>query len=136
MRSSVLRAAGKVVMYLAIVGVVLGAFAIHSPDAFAQIPPEKREDLVGDWYADRYGSFRRYIFKEDGTGEIIVPGRDTRKFFWGTEGDQLRMKYKTQNGWSAPLYEVNIGDEANLKAVENGYSMQLKREAPKSALIQ
>lgn len=130
------RAVLKVCFYLAIVAVVIGGFAVTSPEAFVRVPPEKAADLVGDWYVDRGGSFRRYIFNKDGSGEILVPGRDTRKFQWGTEGNRLRMKYKTQNGWSAPLYDVELGKEVSLKAVESGYSLVMKREAPASASLQ
>lgn len=136
MHSGLLRSAGKVVLYLAIIATIVGAFAITSPEAFVRVPPEKMPDLVGDWYVDRFGSFRRYIFNKDGSGEILVPGRETRKFQWGTEGNRLRMKYKTQGGWSAPLYDVQLGKEVNLKAVESGYSMVMKRQPPASASLQ
>lgn len=126
----------KVCFYLAIVAVVIGGFAITTPEAFVRVPPEKSTDLVGDWYVDRFGSFRRYIFRKDGSGEILVPGRETRKFQWGTEGNRLRLKYKTQNGWAAPLYEVKIAADVSLKAVETGYSLVLKRQPPPSASLE
>lgn len=129
------RALLKAGLYLAIVAIVIGAFAVHSPDAFARVPAEKRQDLVGDWYVDRFGSFRKYTFNGDGTGEILIPGREGRKFQWGTDGKRLRMKYQTPNGWSAPIYEVSVGSEAKLQAVEGGHSLVMKREAPPSAAL-
>lgn len=129
------RALLKAGLYLAVVAIVIGAFAVHSPEAFARVPSEKRPDLVGDWYVDRFGSFRKYTFNQDGTGEILIPGREGRKFQWGSVGNRLRMKYQTPNGWSAPVYEVKVDSEAKLQAVEGGYSMVMKREAPPSASL-
>ncbi len=136
MNRAVLRFLGKCGLYLGGIGLFLGALAIRSPEAFVRVPPERHSELMGSWYVDRYGSFRKYVFNRDGTGEIYVPEREPRKFRWGTTGQTLRLKYQTQYGWSAPLFEFKIGNQVNLKAIENGYSMTLKREAPASARLQ
>lgn len=126
----------KFVLYAAVAGSFVGLYAMHSPEAFTPIPHEKEEGLLGDWYVDRFGSFRHYVFKKDGTGEIWIPGRETRSFFWGTNDGRLRLKYQTYQGWSAPEYRMKLGNQVTLEPLGEGYTIILKREAPPSASLQ
>jgi hypothetical protein len=127
----------RLIFYLVIVGLLVGAFAMHSPEAFVQVPGERDPEVLGDWYMDRYGRFRHYIFKEDGTGEIWSSGREPRKFQWGTEEDKLRLKYQSQNGWTAPLYEYAVQSGGLMMTdLENGYQLNMSRQSPAGAGLQ
>lgn len=138
MQPGITRTILKWLGYLAIFGILVGAYALRYPDAFVRVPNERRPELIGDWFLDRYGSVRKYTFAKDGTGEIRSPDRETRKFYWGTEGDRLRMKYQTYNGWTAPEYEIDIREstgEASIKESDSAYVMHLSRQAPDSATL-
>ncbi|MBC8066156.1 MAG: hypothetical protein H7Y17_15090 [Chlorobia bacterium] len=138
MRGRIVRTVAKWVFYLAIAGTVAGMYVMANPEAFTPIPSTRDEALVGDWYVQRYGSFRHYVFRSDGTGEIWNPGRETRKFRWGTQDRRLRMKYQTGNGWTAPEFDMQVdseSDEVELKPRGSGPYMVLQREAPESAVL-
>lgn len=126
----------KFVLYGLGIAALIGLYAMHSPEAFTPVPHEKHEALVGDWYVERFGSFRHYVFREDGTGEIWTPGRETQKFFWGTDNDRLRLKYQSYRGWSVPEYRMKFGEQIVLEPLGEGYRLQLTREAPASARLQ
>lgn len=138
MRRGILRAGAKWLCYLAIVAAVVGMYAMTYPEAFTPVPSTRDQSLVGDWYVQRFGSFRHYVFRPDGTGEIWNPGRETRKFRWGTQDRRLRMKYQTMNGWTAPEFDMNVdpsSDKVELKSRGSGPNMILQREAPESAVL-
>lgn len=129
----------KVCIYLLIAFGCFRLYVSQSPEFFTPVPADRHSAIVGDWYVDRFGSFRHYIFRADGTGEIWTPNRETRKFTWGTQGQVLRMKYRTQNGWTVPEFKYSTdpeSDQLTLEAVTTGYSMVMKREAPPSATLQ
>jgi hypothetical protein len=138
MKSSFMRALPKYLAYLVIGLALIGAYASFSPEAFVRVP-SSRDELVGDWYVERFGSFRKYSFFPNGEGEIISPGRPNRPFFWGTESGQLRMKYSTFNGWTAPKYKMSRSEDASvleLKEADSFSTMRLQRNPPSSAILQ
>lgn len=139
MKSPLLRALPKCLAYLVIGLALVGAYASYSPEAFVRVPSGRDETFVGDWYVERFGSFRKYSFWSNGEGEIISPGRPNRPFFWGTDSGQLRMKYTTFNGWSAPQYKVNWSEDVSfvdLKETETLSTIRLQRNPPLSAILQ
>ena len=138
MPSGWVRTGLKSTLYIAIVAVIVGLYAWVSPEAFARIPEQRDESIAGDWYVDRYGSFRKYSFRMDGTGEILSAAREPRVFRWGVENGQLRMKFQTSAGWQAPTYRIERFPEGPLELQDSktGYRILLKRDVPKSATLQ
>lgn len=132
------RTLAKGLAYLFLGGALVFAYASYNPEAFVKVPEEREPSLIGDWYVHRFGSFRKYSFRENGKGEIISPGRPNREFFWGTEDGTLRLKYVANNGWTAPLYKISQTDtpaKVDLESIEGGYPIQLQREPPESAIL-
>jgi len=138
MRLGLARKAATSFFYIAVITLLVGAYAYNFPETFVRVPGDRDPSLVGDWYVERGNSFRHYTFKEDGTGEIYAPGREPRKFNWGTDEQHLRLKYQTQNGWSVPEYEFNSNSEGqvSMKELTSGYSMEMKKQPPQTALLQ
>jgi hypothetical protein len=138
MRPGIARRFLKYIGYLCVLGLLVGAYYLHSPDAFVRLPSGRDASIVGDWYQLGTRSFRKYTFKADGTGEILYAGREPRKFWWGTEGDRLQMKYQSYAGWTAPIYTYwrDGGTEVSIKETDGAYTMKLVREAPESSKLQ
>lgn len=138
MRSGIGRTLLKYFWYLAVFALLVGAYYIANPDAFARLPNGHDPDVLGDWYETRRGSFRKYTFFDNGTGEIRSAGREPRKFWWGTEDDQLQMKMQSFGGWVAPTYTFWFDGPTNIAIKENdgAYVMRLGRDAPESAKVQ
>jgi hypothetical protein len=139
MRPRTLRVVLKYLWYLCVLGFLVGAYYLHSPDAFVRLPSDKDPAIFGDWYVSRgRASFQRYTFRSDGTGEIASQGREPRKFWWGTEGEKLQMKYQSYRGWTAPLYEYwqEAGGQISVKEADGAFTMKLVREPPESSKIQ
>ena len=129
----------KYVWYFCVLAILVGAYYLHSPDAFVRLPREKDQAVLGDWYqVNSRQSFRRYTFREDGTGEIASQGREPRKFWWGTDGERLQMKYQSYRGWTAPMYEYWLDTEKqiSLKETDSAYTLKLVREPPSNSKVQ
>lgn len=136
MRSRRWSSVARSIFYLVICTLLVGAFAMLSPEAFVQVPDNKDSEVLGDWYVERYNRFQHYVFKEDGTGEIWSTGRQPRTFKWGTEEDKLRLKYQSQTGWAVPLYEYVVqSDQLVMTDLQTGYQMHMSRESPASASL-
>jgi hypothetical protein len=128
----------KLLGYTAVAAALIGAFAVYTPEAFVLVPAGRDPAIVGDWYVERYGSFRRYQFKKDGTGYVWSPGRDVREFRWGTDGDRLRMKQRSNSGWQAPEFRIESDPstgELLLEPEGAGWPLKMNRNAPESAKL-
>lgn len=137
MPSRHLRTLIKWTLYLCVLGGVIGLYAWISPAAFARVPSYRDPSFSGDWYVDRFGSFRKYTFEMDGTGEILSAGRDPRPFRWGVEDGVLQLKYQTQMGWQAPQYKFQRhSQDLVIQDVQYGSKMTLKRQVPTSGFLQ
>lgn len=104
------------------------------------VPNGRDERLTGDWYVERFGLSRHYVFEPNGTGEIWSQGVLSRKFIWGTYGDTMVMKFRGNDAWQVNFYQFQLqqgGKNLNLEAdrSSNGYSFTLHREAPLNAKI-
>ena len=138
MRSGIGRAILKYLWYACVLGLLVGAYYLHSPDAFARLPSGRDPQIVGEWYQLNYRSFRKYTFNRNGTGEILGQGREPRKFWWGTEGPRLQMKYQSYMGWTAPKYTYWLDGpgKVSIKESDGAYVMKMVRDAPDSAKIE
>ena len=122
----------KSAIYLAVGFLLWRMFVVLMPDAFVRLPSERSPNLVGEWYVERYGTFRHYIFKPDGSGEIWTPGRPVTELRWGTYGDRLMLKYRNNELWTAPIYLVKMeGGKITLDPLGAGRAMVLTKDHPK-----
>lgn len=138
MRPGTVKVVLKYLWYLCILALLVGAYYIHSPDAFVRLPEGRDASIVGDWYQSNSRSFRKYTFRQDGTGEILYQNREPRKFWWGTDGGRLQMKYQSYAGWTAPKYDywMESPGEVAIKEIDGAYKMEMVRNAPDSSKIQ
>jgi len=138
MRPGIGRWVFRYLWYACVLALLVGAYYLHSPDAFVRLPDGRDARILGDWYQVNYRSFRKYTFNRDGTGEIIGQGREPRKFWWGTDGGRLQMKYQSYGGWTAPKYVfwTEGSNQVSIKETDGAYVMRMVRDAPDSSKIQ
>ena len=133
----------KAITYVAGAAAICAAISVglreYDPNAVKDLPSGRDSQLRGDWFAERFGQLRRYRFNEDGTGEIWSAGSFFRSFSWGTEANHVRVKYRGQNSWQAPLlsYEMDGSNAVHLEYIDGtgGFPTELKRSAPDTAKI-
>ncbi|MCC7228901.1 MAG: hypothetical protein IT203_00800 [Fimbriimonadaceae bacterium] len=124
----------------AVVAALIIGFRLFDPNSMTPVPNGRDERLTGDWYVERFGIQRHYVFEPNGTGEIWSEGVLSRKFTWGTYGDEFVMKFRGNDVWQVNSYHFQLqqgGKDLNLEADRNsnGFSFKMHRAAPVNARI-
>jgi hypothetical protein len=93
---------------------------IDGSGVLLHVPAEHDPRLVGTWRtAEEAWDADSYVFRPDGTGELVRKGR-SKKMFWGTQADTLFDKHFSTDAWGLSEYKFNVSPDRKTLRLQRG----------------